>query len=160
MKGCGYNDCFTCPYPDCINDYVEPTRKLSPEQIKKISSRKSELRKEREKVGVCTQCGKRPSRQGYKMCYDCQRKFRLYKELENRKKGVQSKILLDGISLCAKCGKKPPQKPYKLCSRCLENNLKFLEKTPTHNGKKQKGGFTEANETFWRGYTNKKQKTS
>ena len=58
---------------------------------------------------------------------------------------------------CAKCGKREPVNGYKLCERCLKSSIEHLEKTPTHNGKKQVGGFTNEHETFW---TNKEQEKS
>ena len=33
---CSHNDCFTCPYPDCIadgKDLVEGRKKLSPQEL-------------------------------------------------------------------------------------------------------------------------------
>lgn len=146
---CKWSDCFTCPYPDCINDYVPPTRKASPEQIKKNTQRMSLLRKERANNGLCTQCGKKPPREGYKMCKECQVKYARYKEKENRKKGVIPKSLLDGIYLCQKCGKYPPVEPYKLCEGCLESNRKHLDLTPTHNGRRVNSDFCNNHERFW-----------
>lgn len=39
MSNCHHNDCFTCPYKDCISDsgpksQPKPRRKLSPEELK------------------------------------------------------------------------------------------------------------------------------
>ena len=146
---CRKQDCFSCPYPDCINDYVPPERKANPEIVRKAVQRKSAMRKERVSSGLCTECGKYPPREGYKMCHYCQAKFRKYKNDENHKKGIKPRVLLDGISLCQKCGKHPPEPNYKLCKRCLENALKHLSLTPTHNGKKIQSGFTIGHERFW-----------
>lgn len=55
---CKKNDCFNCPYPDCINDYVPPIRKQSKEQIKKKSEKMQLMRKEWAQKGLCTSCGK------------------------------------------------------------------------------------------------------
>lgn len=149
---CKWSDCFTCPYPDCINDYVPPIRKASPEQIKRRTQKKSLLIKERESSGLCTQCGKRSPREGYKMCRECQNKAKKYKEKENRKSGITPRFMLDGVYLCQKCGKHPPVEPYKLCERCLESNRKHLDLTPTHNGKRVKSDFTNNHEKFWHNY--------
>ena len=147
---CKKSDCFNCPYPDCINDYIPPIRKQSPKQIKRRTEKKSLLRKEWQKNGLCTCCGKKPPRDGYKMCYECQRKARRYKEEETRRKDLHIPIaLLDGENLCKKCGKAPPVKPYKLCMRCLENNRKHLDLTPTHNHKKIESDFCKSNGLFW-----------
>ena len=148
---CKRNDCFNCSYPDCINDYVPLARRQSKEQIKKAIEKMQLLRKEREEKGLCTCCGERPPRDGYKMCHECQRKARRYKENETRKKDLHKpRVLLDGENLCQKCGKAPPVKPYKLCARCLDSNRKHLDLTPTHNHKKVKSDFSDKNELFWR----------
>ena len=31
---CNYNDCFTCPYPDCILGDEVPYKKMTPEEFK------------------------------------------------------------------------------------------------------------------------------
>ena len=105
---CKWSDCFTCPYPDCINDYIPPIRKASPETIKKRIQKMSLLRKERANNGLCTSCGLRPPRGGYKMCRECQVKSAKYKEKENKEKGITPRFMLDGTYLCQKCGKHPP----------------------------------------------------
>lgn len=147
---CRKQDCFSCPYPDCINDYVPPVRKVSPETIQKLSRRMSALRRERASNGLCTECGKRPPREGYKMCHLCQAKARSYKNDENRRKGVTPKDMLDGVHLCQKCGKAPPAPPYKLCARCLEGCREHLLRTPTHNGRRAQSGFVVDQAKFWR----------
>ena len=147
---CKKSDCFNCPYPDCINDYIPPIKKQSPEQIKRRTVEKSLRRKEWQQKGLCTCCGKKPPREGYKMCHECQTKARKYKEEETRKKDLHKpRVLLDGECLCQKCGKSPPAKPYKLCSRCLESNRRHLDLTPTHNHKKILSDFCKNNELFW-----------
>ena len=60
---CRKQDCLSCPYPDCINDYVPPERKANPEIVRKAVQRKSAMRKERVSSGLCTECGKYPLRQ-------------------------------------------------------------------------------------------------
>lgn len=146
---CRAKDCFQCPYPDCINDFVPKSRKNSPETIAKRIQKKSALIKERQSLGLCTSCGKEKPRDGYKMCFLCRYKARKYKESESRKNGLTPRFMMDGIHLCQKCGKSAPVHPYKLCSRCLESNRRHLDKTPTHNGKRQVGLFCESNEIYW-----------
>lgn len=152
---CKETDCFNCKYDYCIN--VGNYKKRTPEQAKRDSERRKAKRAERIKSGLCIYCGKRSCSPGYKTCIECRIKMRSYKEDENRRKGILPKALLDGVERCQKCGRHRPVNGYKLCKRCLANARAFLDKTPTHNGKKQTGGFTDAKEIFW---ANKKQKES
>lgn len=151
---CTKEQCFNCKYDDCINECVTH-RKSSKEQIERSAKRRRNLKNERMSIGLCVNCGNKKPEEGYKMCTECKRYFRLRKEESNRRRGILPRELLDGVERCAKCGKYVPVSGYKLCERCLKSSIEHLEKTPTHNGKKQRGGFTDGNELFW---TNKKQK--
>lgn len=142
---CKKNDCFTCPYPDCINDYVKKQYKRSPEGVRKIAAYNKKRSEQWETDGLCKSCGKRTPRQGYKMCAECQAKNRRYVERYHRKNGTRlPKVLLDGISRCKRCGKYPPVEGYKLCERCLESARRALDSAPTHNGKTVDNNFTRA----------------
>lgn len=153
---CKASDCFSCPYPDCINDSIQETRKYTQEQKKRAYQRMSERRKQRHDNGICTQCGKRPPKPGAKMCALCQAKWAKYKEEESRRKGIKPKEMLDGVLLCKKCGNAAPVSPYKVCQRCLDSNRKHIAKTPTNMGKKPRGAFSISHEMFW---ASKKQKS-
>lgn len=145
---CSTKDCFECPYEDCKNDDTRK-REYSSEQIKRASERRRRMREERIKSGICVNCGKRAVEDGRRMCGICREYFRRKKEEQNRRKGIKPRCLLDGIDLCAKCGKAAPEDGYKLCERCLGNCRKFLDRSPTHNGEKQRGWFTNERERFW-----------
>lgn len=152
---CSFNDCFNCQYEDCKNDYVKINKSSTKQQNKKIYERRKLIRQERFDNGFCVNCGKNKPVKGYKMCVECQAYFRRKSEEKNRKNGILPRSLLNGVSRCSKCGKCKPVDGYKLCERCLTNARKFLDKTPTHNNKKQIGGVTDENHAFW---SNKKQK--
>lgn len=152
---CRKFDCFSCKRSDCTNNYIKPLKPQTEEQSAKDAKRRAALKVDRENRGLCTNCGKRPPKDGFRMCEICQSKYRKYKEQQNRRKGVTPKQMMDGVKVCAKCGKDKPVNGYKLCDRCLRNNLEFLSRTPTHNGRKQTGGFADGNKAFW---ANKKQK--
>jgi hypothetical protein len=146
---CKFHDCFNCPFPDCINDSVPATRKANPAVTKRRVQKASEIRKSRAQNGFCTNCGKNPPREGFRMCRNCQIKAARYKAKEGLRKGLIPRILMDGVVLCIKCGKNEPQQPFKSCERCLASNRAHLDLTPTHRGKKQKGNFSEQHEAFW-----------
>lgn len=146
---CKKSDCFSCPYPDCINDYVKPTRRLSAESARRKIEKRSALIAERRASGVCTSCGGKITDTRFRMCAACREKARRYKEQELREKGVKPRELLDGVTLCQKCGKFPPKEPFKLCERCYESSMEHLAKTPTHNGKKPDTFFARFNEVFY-----------
>lgn len=153
---CRAQDCFVCPYPDCINENPSPSRQLNREQRRRRAAKISERRKLRWEQGLCTQCGKALTDKQYRMCLECRLYYRRRKEVQNRRNGVLPKVLLDGVNLCHLCGKAPPEAPYKLCPECLKSARSHLAKTPTHNGKKLKNYFALYNEVF---YADKKQKT-
>ena len=142
---CKKNDCFYCPYPDCINDYVKKQYKRSPEYIRRAVARQTERIEQRAASGLCTTCGKRPPRTGYRTCAECQARSRKYTNRHNHNvRGQLPQVLLDGVSRCKRCGKAPPAAGYKLCERCLESARRALDTAPTHNGKTIDNNFTRA----------------
>ena len=142
---CKKNDCFNCPYPDCINGYVKKQYKRSPEGIRKIAAYNKRRSEQWEASGLCKACGKRPPRPGYKLCAECQAKGRKRSNKHNHNvRGQLPQVLLDGISRCKRCGKFPPAAGYKLCERCLESARRALDTAPTHNGKTVDNNFTRA----------------
>lgn len=145
---CKKTDCFTCPYPDCINENPDPIR-IYTGQLQRMNNLAKKRRKARAESGMCTWCGKRTASDGRKTCPECREKLRRYKEVQTRKKGILPRVLLDGVDLCQKCGKAPPVDSYKLCQRCLDNARAHLDLTPTHNHKRPAGYFNEAHEIYW-----------
>lgn len=115
-------DCFNCPYPDCINDYVRPyDAERRKTHYQKENERRKQQRAERKANGICTVCGKKPiSKDCETMCVECLLKHRRESLKRGRKNGEKPRELLDGISLCKKCGKAKPVEGYKLCENCLE----------------------------------------
>lgn len=141
---CKKKDCFNCPYPDCINDYVKKEYDRPAAYIKKQVERQSERIQQRAAAGLCTTCGKRPPRNGYRTCAECQARSRRYANRHNRSIGRIPESLLDGVSLCKRCGKAPPASGYKLCERCLESARMALDHTPSHSGIVVDNNFTRA----------------
>lgn len=147
---CKKSDCFDCPYPDCINDYVKPLHPRSEEQKERYNTWCRERRDAFSKEGLCRYCGKRPPDGGYKTCGICRAYMREKRRESHYRYGVKPRCLLDGVTLCGKCGKAPPEIGYRLCKDCLASAREALDKTPTHNGRKNTGGFTEVHEAWWR----------
>lgn len=147
---CKPSDCFTCPYPDCINDEEPRVWAPTPEQREEHNAKIRARRAERRASGLCTACGKRPPDDGYHSCMECRLRWRRDKAKENRKKGILPKHMMNGVDLCQKCGKAPPVEPYKLCERCLASNRAHLAKAPTHNHQRPVGWYNEVDELFWR----------
>lgn len=144
---CKKSDCFSCPYPDCINDYVRKPQKYTERRAAYVRKKKDE----RIKAGLCPYCGKRPPSDGHKTCGWCRAYFRQNKSKSMRNAGIIPKDMLNGVDRCSKCGKYPPKQGQMLCERCYEQALAALSKTPTHNGKKNSGYFTQFNEVFYAG---------
>lgn len=79
MHRCGHDNCFTCPFPDCIvgRDYGEPRVKKTPEEIKaaKAASRRRYVKKAFA-AGLCIVCRKAKPEEGRKTCTACLKKAR------------------------------------------------------------------------------------
>lgn len=122
---CKHNDCFTCPYPDCINDYVklydaDYNKKYKEEYKSELNAKQRQLRAEKKANGICTRCGKRPVQEGKTKCIECLLKLREYSINRNREQGRLPRELLNEVDLCKKCSKSKPVEGYKLCETCLE----------------------------------------
>lgn len=141
---CKKNDCFNCPYPDCINDYVKKTYPRKKQWIAHQTEYVSKRAKRRAAEGLCTKCGKRPPRPEYRTCGECAMKSRRASNEHKWRNGTTPKVLMDGVTLCKKCGKNPPVTGYAVCERCLALCRKALDKTPSHNGKAPDNGFARA----------------
>lgn len=141
---CKKNDCFNCPWPDCINDYVKKQYKRSADYTRRAVARRTEKIEANAAAGLCTTCGKRPPRTGFRTCAECQTRSRKYANRHNHSKGQLPETLLDGVSRCKRCGKAPPASGYKLCERCLESARRALGHTPSHSGIVVDNNFTRA----------------
>lgn len=66
------HDCFNCPFPDCVNNYVDTRRYSDRSEVYKAYDRaRQKARREAAKAaGLCIICQKRPAAQGAK-CLDC-----------------------------------------------------------------------------------------
>lgn len=135
---CKMSDCFNCPYPDCINDDIEPTRQLSDEQKQHRKQYRKAIYHQRKEAGICVVCGKRPPEQGRVSCSRCLQKDRKKHEKSREKGGHTPRCLLDGVDLCSRCGKDKPVEGYKLCERCLKSLAharQVLHEKRIHNGR-------------------------
>lgn len=145
---CKHNDCFTCPYPDCINDYVRPynaeyRKEYHAKHADENSARLKQVRAERKANGICTNCGKRPSEQGKTRCTECLLKLRQASIKRNRKQGRVPRELFDGIDLCIKCGRNHPVNGYKLCESCLEKARDSIAYGRSIRNKEEYQNFTK-----------------
>ena len=147
---CKYKDCFSCPYPDCINDVVELAKPLPEHRKAEVRTWERERRKRFAEEGLCTVCGKRKPEPGRKRCAICNAYDRRKKREYQIRDGKLLWDDLDGVTRCAKCGKAHPVEGYKLCPQCLASARAALDKTPTHNGMKNPGWFTEGVNAFWK----------
>lgn len=145
ILNCKREDCFQCPYPDCINDYVKKEYPRSKEYRAHQIEWYRQRSKRWESEGLCSVCGARPPRPGFKSCLECALKRRRYANKSHWKYGTVPKVLMDGISLCKKCGKAPPADGYKVCERCLDGCRRALENVPSHKGiALESSGFVRA----------------
>lgn len=130
---CNWKDCFTCPYPDCINDYVYPYNAESNKKYYQANKekRKQQVRnyqKERIANGLCEDCGKRPIAKNSKSrCTECLLRRRIQAEERRRKNGVLPRTLFDGVTRCLRCGNEELVSGHKLCEKCLETSRKSVE---------------------------------
>lgn len=146
-------DCFNCPYPDCINDYIKPYdaeyhKQYRAEHRDKVNERKRQLRAERKANGICTDCGQRPIAQGSETrCTECLLKLRKRSIEKRRKDGSLPRELFDGVNLCQKCGKDKPVGGYKLCENCLK---KSRESIALGRSMRQEEIFRKMIDGFWK----------
>lgn len=64
---CYNQDCFHCPYPDCILDYDDISSRM---QTPKSRKNQKSLREQRKELGLCTKCGQ-PAVEGKTLCQNC-----------------------------------------------------------------------------------------
>lgn len=125
---CKHDDCFTCPYPDCINDYVPPLVLTTEERKKQIRDRGKARYQERKDAGLCVECGDRPPATGKVRCNDCLRRNR-----NNARRSWQSryrtmpKEMWGYLGLCTTCGKHPQEDGRKVCKECLAKSAESLK---------------------------------
>ncbi len=156
---CGYDDCFSCPYEDCIcPDDAEPEWRRYPEARRRAEVKRGKKRIAQRKTwlaqGRCTHCGAAlPEGSRYRQCEACRRKGREYAERRRRAQGKGSPGIYEYMGLCKRCGKAPPKEGYKICGRCYANSLDGLRKARMiSGGRKQNNGFTQDVDAFWAGY--------
>lgn len=146
---CKRSDCFVCPHPDCINDYVAPAYRPTAEKLEKQRKRRRERYEKARASDLCGWCMKRPATQGRTSCTECRNKYNRNRAEAYHRKGKLSRDEMDGVTICMKCGNAEPKERFKLCEKCYTNAVKALKKTPTHNGKKPNNYFTVFNEVFY-----------
>lgn len=132
---CKAVDCFTCPYPDCINPEPLRIQTLTREQKDRMNARQRETRKAYKAAGLCSTCGRPRDDTRWMRCSRCRASGRRYQEKIHRKAGHLPKCLLDGVERCAHCGKAAPVEGYRLCEKCLADARAALAKSPTHIGR-------------------------
>lgn len=129
-----------------------PERKahrVNPAVRQRANAKQTARRKARLAAGLCTGCGGDNPTPKYRMCPSCRAQARKYKEAEMRRKGRYPQSTFAYFGKCSKCGKYPPKAGYKLCERCYASAVAALDKTPTHNGRKNKGYFADEHEMYW-----------
>lgn len=146
---CKASDCFTCPYPDCINPEPVPLR--TREQQDRENSRARERREAYKAAGLCTTCGRPRDNPRWLACGRCRGKRRMSQEQDNRKRGHLPKSLLDGVERCAHCGRAAPAEGYQLCRKCLADARSALARTRNHAGKGCTTPFAQGVDAFWAG---------
>lgn len=125
---CKHDDCFTCPYPDCINDYTPPLQVLTAEQKSRINKRHRDVYLQRKEQGLCAYCGKRPALPNRVRCNDC-----LQKNRDGARKSWQSRYdtmsrdMMGYLGICMTCGKRPQKAGYKLCAECHAKSVESLK---------------------------------
>lgn len=90
---CHNQDCFHCPYPDCILDYDDISPRAQTEESRK---KQKSLREQRKEHGLCTKCGQ-PAVEGKTLCQKCLVSQREY--IKNYRKKQKSKPEQDYISI-------------------------------------------------------------
>lgn len=123
---CRKNDCFSCKFPDCINDYVAPIRAKTAVQKAANAKQYRDRYYAARAAGLCVQCRARSARPGHVLCAECNnRKNRLVRE-RMHDAGRPSRSEMDGVVLCTQCGKRHPVEGHKLCGICYDKALVSL----------------------------------
>ena len=125
-------DCFNCPFPDCINDYVKPYdaeyhKRYWAEHSEEINKKRKLLHEERKANGICVCCGKRQiSKNSTYQCTECMLKDRTRHIKRYKANGGSTHETFEMMGLCKKCGKEKPVEGYKLCKSCLEKDRQAM----------------------------------
>ena len=146
---CKANDCFRCPYPDCINPEPFRVRSYSREQKDRANALRREKRAAYKAAGLCSVCGRPRDNPRWEKCGYCRERGRLAAERVRRKRGQLPKCLLDGVDRCSHCGKATPAAGQQLCEKCLAAARSALARTPTHTGKGCMTHFAKGVDAFW-----------
>lgn len=147
---CKASDCFTCPYPDCINPEPLKIRIYTEEEKKKSVESVRNLRKRRKELGQCPYCGVALAPDSkFKMCLECRIKSNRNRKNWRIRNGYTPQELLDGVERCKKCGKAPPKPGYKLCERCYNSNVAHAAIGTANSRKKGNPHFEAFGNAFW-----------
>lgn len=123
-KRCGKQDAYTIIGKkhcyECTQKISEYQKKYEKENKEKIAERKKKRHQELIDKGVCTQCGKRPAREGKTQCEICalKKKTRDYKKTHSE---------FRNSDLCSRCHKNEKFKEFELCETCYNNSLKGIK---------------------------------
>lgn len=128
---CKKNDCFSCPYPDCINDYVPPLVQQSEERKKQMRDKGKARYQERKAAGLCVRCGKYPPQAGKVRCWSCLKKD----ALNHRDPTATPRFLFDGVERCRTCGKPELEPGKKVCPECYRTSLRTIAIARAARGK-------------------------
>lgn len=126
---CKRDDCFTRPYPDCINDYVPSRTPLAEEQKKQMRDRGRARYQERKAAGLCARYGKRPPEAGRVRCWRCLREG----VMSHRGLAKTPRYLFDGVERCKTCGKPELEPGKKLCPECYAKACRTLASARSKN---------------------------
>lgn len=132
---CKKNDCFACPYPDCINDYVRPPYKPSEAQKKRNIELHKQRYSRRKEAGICVICGKRRPMENRLKCSFCTARLKEMSRRYRQRDGVTPRVLMDGVGLCTMCGKSPPIEGKRVCRTCYDKLVHNLENAKGKNYK-------------------------
>lgn len=137
---CKKTDCFTCPYPECRNDYVNPVYQPTEEARAKVRERKMARYQERKAAGLCVRCGKRPPQDGRVRCWQCLRNDAASHRALARNAGALPRDLFDGVQRCKTCGKEGVIPGHKLCRSCYDKSCVSLQAARAAQGKNELWG--------------------
>lgn len=147
---CNKEDCFHCPYPDCINDKPLSEYVYSDEQKKHNYERIKERKAECRANGICIQCMIRPASDGYRTCAECREKHRRWARDRNHRLGLHlPRECMDGVTRYKICGQHPPVKGQVVCERCLDRCRQGYAHARAAR-KNSKNGFERSIDEQWK----------
>ena len=123
-------DCFNCPFPDCINDYVKPSswQTLTDEQKARYNIKSKEIHKrlykERKEKGLCVRCGLKSATNGV-YCLECY--IRRKNQRDKKKRHINQHIEWNEKGLCYVCGD-VCEVGHKVCKKHLDIKQKAIQK--------------------------------